>query len=140
MHRNIEWDRTFNTGNVMEDHEHHEIVRLANLLIAANVNDRSTADIEDTLIVLHRFVELHFESEETILKAAYSKHLDIQRVQHNVLKQELNTFWAPGNSAPPKQVVQELITWLDSHLLQHFKINDFAAFNDLQANSKNTHN
>lgn len=124
----------------MEDHEHHEIVRLANLLIAANVNDRSTADIEDTLIVLHRFVELHFESEETILKAAYSKHLDIQRVQHNVLKQELNTFWAPGNSAPPKQVVQELITWLDSHLLQHFKINDFAAFNDLQANSKNTHN
>lgn len=124
----------------MEDHEHHEIVRLANLLVAASEEGHNIADIEDTLIVLHRFVELHFESEETILKAAYSKHLDIQRVQHNVLKQELNTFWAPGNPAPSKQVVQELITWLDSHLLQHFKINDLAAFNDLQANSKNTHN
>lgn len=140
MQRSIELDTAFNTGNVMEDHEHHEIVRLANLLALTNGTDHSITDIEDTLFVLHRFVELHFKSEETILKAAYSKHLDIQRVQHNLLKQELNAFWAPGNPAPSKQVVLELIVWIDSQLLQHFKINDVAAFDDLKSSSKNTHN
>lgn len=130
MHHSIHWSPEYQTGNVMEDHEHNEIVRLADNLLIANEKNRSIIVIEDVLTVLHRYIELHFANEEKLLKDACSKYLDIQRVQHNVLKQELNAFWEPGNPVPSKQEVCELILWIDSQLLQHFKVSDFSAFTD----------
>lgn len=114
----------------MEDHEHNEIVRLADNLLIANEKKRNITEIEDVLTVFHRYIELHFANEEKLLQDACSKYLDIQRVQHKVLKQELKSFWEPGSPAPSKQEVCELILWIDSQLLQHFKVSDFSAFTD----------
>jgi len=126
----IEWDSGFDTGNVMVDREHHQLIALANILLSTNSTDHNDAIMNETLQALHRYVNRHFENEENLLEATSSRHLETQRHQHRTLSMELNTLWNPGLTTASHKTVNELVSWVQNRLVRHFIVHDGAAFSD----------
>ena len=126
----IEWKTEYETGNIMVDKEHHELIKLVNLIVEADESGHGQAAVFEALSALHRYVDKHFTDEEMLLDAVESHHLNIQRQQHDMLRNELDLLFQPQQGEFSRDTIHKLAQWAEKRLLQHFLTFDFDAFND----------
>ena len=129
MPETIAWLPQYEIGNEMVDREHKALFELVNLIIVANKRDNRERAVREGLAALHRYVDIHFKNEESLLRALNSKHLGGQVAEHNALRQELKTLWSFYDDAPSTKVIHELSLWAKNRLLRHFICHDCSALN-----------
>ena len=127
MVHKIDWKDEYDTGNLMVDREHHELIKLINLLLSATENDDGGVAVKDTFNALARYMDTHFKNEEALLDAVDSPHLAPQRTQHNMLRKELDDLWSGEIIKQENNTMKGLVLWGEKRLLKHFLINDEAA-------------
>ena len=79
---------------------------------------------EDELSV-HRPVD---EGVPVLLEAVDSPHLAKHRLLHNLLRDQLNTIWRPGQEVPSREKIHQIALWSKDYLLNHFLKVDFKVF------------
>jgi len=126
----IRWKPDYDTGNVMVDGQHRDLIDLVNLLVAADRNDEGAVVLIAAFDALQRYVTRHFSEEEELLEAANSPYLEEHRTHHSVLMRELATLWKLDRDIPVKQVVHELAQWGEYRLLKHFLTIDSKTFRE----------
>lgn len=136
MTHEIDWKPEYNTGNIMVDREHQELIKLVNLLLSATKNDHGEVAIKDAFDALTRYMDTHFKDEETLLDAVDSPYLIPQCDLHNMLRKELNDLWSTEVKKSNKGTMMGLTSWAENRLLKHFLINDYAAFHDFPFNNE----
>ncbi|MCW8836223.1 MAG: hemerythrin family protein [Rhodospirillales bacterium] len=135
MDETIEWKEEYAIGNEMVDREHRELLRLIGLIMAAAESDQCGDAVDAAFGAFRRYVDRHFQDEEDLLEAAESEHLPIQRAEHRVLKQELETLWT-SELLGDETKIREMAVWGKQRLLRHFLTTDARAFNDFPFREK----
>jgi len=128
--RSIVWKPGYNTGNLMVDRQHRDLIDLVNLLLLADHNKEGAFILNDAFDALRRYVTQHFSEEEDLLEAVESPHLEWQRDHHQALTRELNNLWGTERDVPEKRVIHELAQWAEFRLLKHFLTIDSKTFQD----------
>lgn len=126
------WLEEYETGNLMVDREHKQLLQLVSLIMKVDKKEDSAERdqaLEIELAALNRYVDQHFENEEILLETVGSSFLIKQRLLHDVLRNELKFFWTSGQDIPSRGIISELATWSRDKLLTHFLKADADAFN-----------
>ena len=126
----ILWKPDYETGNVLVDRQHRELIDLVNLLLLADHNKEGAYILNDAFDALHRYVAQHFSEEEDLLETVGSPHLEWHRKHHESLVRELNSLWGTERVVPDKWVIHELAQWAEFRLLKHFLTIDYRTFQD----------
>ncbi|MCK5547179.1 MAG: hemerythrin domain-containing protein [Rhodospirillaceae bacterium] len=134
MTHEIDWKPEYDTGNIMVDREHRELISLINLLLRATKNEDSELAIKDAFDVFVRYMDDHFKNEEELLNAVDSPHLISQCVWHDVLRKELYGLWSAGAKKQNERTMKGLALWGENRLLKHFISNDHHALHSLPFN------
>lgn len=134
MAHKIDWKPEYDTGNIMVDREHQELINLINLLLSATENDHGELAIKDAFDALARYMDTHFKNEEVLLDTVDSPHLLSQRDLHKMLREELNILWSTEVKKSNKETMRGLALWGENRLLKHFMINDYTAFHSFPFN------
>ena len=135
MTHKINWKPEYDTGNIMVDREHYELINLVNLLLSATKNKDGEFAIKDAFDALVRYMDAHFKNEEELLNAVDSPHLISQCVWHDVLRKELDRLWSAKVKKQNGGTMRSLALWGENRLLKHFLINDHDALHSFPFNN-----
>ncbi len=124
----IPWKPHYDTGNIMIDRQHREVIDLVNLLLVADENEEGAMVLDEAFHALRQYVKIHFSDEEQLLDTVDSPHLHQQRELHQVLVREMDARWRHKNGISARQMVQELGQWAEYRLLKHFLTADSETF------------
>lgn len=131
MQSELAWSKDFETGNLMVDREHKELLALISLISELDRREDSNARdkaLELELEALHRHINQHFKNEELLLEAVESSFYVKQCLSHNIIRFELEQLWMPGQKIPSRETIHKIALWAKGCCLEHFLTQDFEAF------------
>ncbi|MBM7562995.1 GGDEF domain-containing protein [Fusibacter tunisiensis] len=121
----LKWDHDFDTGNLVIDSQHFNLVKTINELFEISVNNKSIS-IELINIIkndLSKYINEHFKTEEELM-IRYSvdlRHSDEHFKLHKEFSNEVSKFISNRTNleSPAKlnEVMEYLIRWLAYHIL-----------------------
>lgn len=123
MRDSFQWDEHFITGLDDVDHQHHNLVdminRLGHLLAA---NELVFEDVENLLVQLLEYAELHFWEEELLMHEMQVdlRHVSLQKKQHKEFINEIKRLRKELSQDKPEkaQYLLDFLThWLACHIL-----------------------
>lgn len=119
----LDWTEDLLVGVDKIDNQHKELFERINSMLTAMKTGKGKFEVITALNFLEEYVVKHFSEEEEIQKKSNYPKLSIQRVQHQLFKDELKelreTFEKQGTSAALViQTQQKMTTWWRSHIMQ----------------------
>ncbi len=116
----FEWQNEFCVGVPVIDQQHQEMYRLAKELYAVLFDGAKGDDPAQLFPRLIAFTELHFHTEQELMRESAYPGLDAHRQKHEMILKDLReffdryTFW---RKAPKKDVGIFLKDWVMTHIL-----------------------
>lgn len=126
----FKWDDNFNTGNKVVDKQHYKLVKLINNLMELSIENVSVSekDLQSISKQLSEYVNVHFETEEALMKA-YSideRHAKEHIESHSDFVREVSLAFKDKkrltNANELNIFIEYLIRWLAYHILNTDKI------------------
>jgi hemerythrin len=116
----IHWSPALSTGLDWQDEEHKQLVgKIGELLDAMERNDAPSV-IDDLLIFLQEYGELHFAHEEKALDETAEPHTIEHKADHRKFSQHLQEMVALyKRQGASSYVVMQMQRWLRDFLLNH---------------------
>jgi hemerythrin len=125
----IQWSPLFEVGVPLIDEQHRRLFGIVNLFHEAYAGGNGHDRVYGVLNQLVRYVEEHFQSEETLMEQARYPDLARQRREHDTLARrifELTEEHEAGSLEVSGEVMKFLKRWLLDHILhQDKKLEDF---------------
>jgi methyl-accepting chemotaxis protein/hemerythrin len=115
----VTWTPTLSVGVANIDEQHKHLVRMINQLYAAVRGGSADAVINELFEGLKKYVQLHFTTEERLLKGIGYDELDAHVAQHRRLAEEakaLEARWRSGGRGVGMEVLAFLKDWLVNHI------------------------
>lgn len=128
MSERYEWRPELASGNSAIDHQHRELLRLANLLADASERGGCDAIRSEAYQALFRYMDKHFPFEEAYLASLGSPLLEAHRGYHAMLREELEYLWEEERAAAGQETAGRLRSWVVERLLLHMTQDDPEAF------------
>ena len=119
----IEWKSEYAAGNELVDAQHQQLIEFANLFFEAVEDGKGRDILMESFDLLSRYVETHFNDEETLYREIGSTLLDDQRTEHRQLESEIQAIrelWESNVADFDAAIVQALETWIETRLVPHF--------------------
>ncbi|MCK9239148.1 bacteriohemerythrin [Desulfocurvus sp.] len=115
----VTWTPAMSVGVANIDEQHRHLVRMINHLYAAVRGDSSEAVIRELFDGLKKYVQLHFTTEERLLKGIGYDEYDAHVARHRQLAAEaaeLERRWRTAGPAVGMEVLAFLKDWLVNHI------------------------
>ncbi|GHU26733.1 hemerythrin [Spirochaetia bacterium] len=121
-----QWDSSLETGHKQIDHQHKQLIAALNNLIKASQSGKGCTEIFRTLDFLTGYTIKHFTDEEALqITYGYPDYL-MHRQIHEDFKKTVGALTVRlHNEGPHRALVEEVITSVESWLLNHIKGDDF---------------
>jgi len=121
----IKWRDEFNTGNASIDHEHREMVRRMNELLASITVEAGDQDvILSTLGDVYAWISAHFALEEMIMRERKYEHYEDHKQDHERLLDDIRDIMDEVKAGEFTGVSSELAGRLHDWFVVHFKTRD----------------
>lgn len=116
----IVWGPNLMVGVQQIDNQHKKLVELVNKLNDAMVAGHGRDIIGPTLNELVKYTQLHFATEEGLMKLHGYEHTAEHKAEHNKLLHDVGEFkkrFDAGNSMLSVELLRFLRDWLSRHIL-----------------------
>lgn len=115
MASKFHWDPAFSVGNKELDIQHMALFSIENTLHV----ELSEEQIQLVIVELHRFMMIHFDTEEKFMQRIKYPHLDEHKKLHNQLTNKLRQldqldFTGEGSLGSLRKFLSE---WIADHIL-----------------------
>ncbi len=115
-----QWDERYSVGVKQFDDEHKRIFELVQELGKSIVDGTSQEKLGKVLVGIVEYADMHFASEERLMKKHGYPELDEHIVEHEKFAGQITDFqeqWANGRAILTAEVLKTLIDWLHDHML-----------------------
>ncbi len=114
----IAWKKAYETGIVVLDNQHKELIKQIDRLFESIRNKKSDDVIEETLDMLYSYTMEHFEHEEKLMEKYSYPGLEEHVVIHQKLRDDVQALREKAANDTGK-LATELLNFLRSWLLDH---------------------
>lgn len=118
----IAWSPAMSVGVSILDEDHRRIMGLINKLHGAMTEGAGKEALAEIMSGLHIYIQLHFESEESLLKQTNYPEVDSQHEMHEDMhkktKEILRQFREEPNSVQPVEILLFLKNWWVEHIMK----------------------
>ena len=115
------WDRDYEIGIIEIDRQHRHLVDIINELADAMIAQKGHETVPLILDKLVDYIQLHFTTEEEVMRRENFPALDKQRREHLDMTGQVLEFrknYSQNLEVSPSEVLGFLCTWLKSHILE----------------------
>ncbi|MBN1970679.1 MAG: hemerythrin family protein [Candidatus Delongbacteria bacterium] len=115
----FKWDPMLDTGVDIIDQQHKMLTRIFNKQIDYRDSFKGFDALKKTLERVIKFAELHFKTEEDLLKKHNYPDYDYHKYEHTKIMDTLKKFESEinrGNSRVSSEFLEFLYEWLDHHV------------------------
>jgi hemerythrin-like metal-binding protein len=116
----IIWTEGFSVGVVMLDEQHKYLIKVANQLIEAPKVTTNSETISWILSDMLKYAQVHFKSEENLLRRYGYPQLDQHITEHQAFKKQTMSFFQEITvdvSTVPNTMLNYLCEWVVEHIL-----------------------
>lgn len=116
----FKWKNEYSVGNAELDGHHKELINLVNDFYTRLYNQEGKFAIEDALKNLSKYVIMHFNREEAIMKQYDYPHLSSHQKEHEMFKKsvaDLERDFQSGKIMMAIPVGKFLKDWVNGHIL-----------------------
>ncbi|MDR2586633.1 MAG: hemerythrin family protein [Coriobacteriales bacterium] len=119
------WDKDLETGYVLVDNQHRQLIMLVNDLQVSIVQGKGVDEIKGTVEFLRFYVIRHFEDEENLqLKFGYGDYYE-HVARHREFKLRVNELATRlYKEGPSPELVEEISECVGDWLVNHIKGDD----------------
>lgn len=119
------WDKSLETGNIIIDSQHKDIIEAINNLLDACSKGKGRSEVENTLKFLQDYVVKHFNDEEKLqIKSNYPDY-KAHREKHEAFKKVVNDITDEYNKDGASiQLVAKVNYSVAGWLIAHIKSED----------------
>jgi hemerythrin-like metal-binding protein/putative nucleotidyltransferase with HDIG domain len=118
----VQWTEKFSVGVRELDQQHQQLIKTLNRLIATQGTISTHSEtISDILLVMTRYAQTHFKTEERLMEAYGYPGLDEQKIQHHDFRKKtvgFTTATTLGMDQVPEDLLKYLSDWLVHHILE----------------------
>ncbi|MBF0159282.1 MAG: bacteriohemerythrin [Magnetococcales bacterium] len=124
------WNNAYDIGVATIDQEHRVLVHWINRLNHAIRSDQHALMTDEILVVLKRYIEVHFNHEEVLMERCRYPDLDTHRAQHVLFTQQVDGYieqlLGDVPSSHRSRIALELLHFLMGWLFNHISKSDRA--------------
>ncbi len=125
----INWNEMYSVGHPMMDEQHQQLISIINNLFNAFKEGNALESVSSILDEMIKYADLHFSSEESLLKKNNYPHSDEHLACHAAYKQKILEFRKKlddGLANVHYEIIEYLKTWWNNHILREdMKYSDF---------------
>ena len=115
------WDDSYEIGITEIDRQHRQLVDIINELADAMISQKGDKKVPQILQKLVDYIQLHFTTEEEVMRRENYPALDKQCREHLEMTGEvleLRKNYAKNHEISPSEVLGFLCDWLKNHILE----------------------
>ncbi len=117
------WKEEYSIGHYQTDHEHKELISLANKVIAFSNNGEHLDKIKAAIKALGDYSKIHFRNEEAYMERIRYPELEEHKARHSELIDRMNAV-ITGNSKLDDlvhQLKRLMVVWVIEHIVHEDK-------------------
>jgi hemerythrin len=117
----INWNEMYSVGHPMMDEQHQQLISIINKLFNAFKEGNAVESVSSILDEMIRYADLHFISEETLLKENSYPNFDEHLACHAAYKQKIQEFrnkLDEGVVNVHYEIIEYLKNWWNNHILK----------------------
>jgi len=114
------WDEDYEIGITEIDRQHRHLVDIINELSDAMIAQKGHKTVPQILEKLVDYIQLHFTTEEEIMRRGNYPALDKHYQEHHEMTGEVLEFrknYSKNHEVSPSEVLGFLCDWLKNHIL-----------------------
>ncbi len=113
------WDARYATGIEVIDSQHQRLFGLTNQLLQAAAENAGNSVMAELLAQIEEYAATHFSHEESIMEWANYADIAEHRVQHEILRDELQFFAAEleKGALSAHELAEFMQSWLAKHII-----------------------
>lgn len=117
------WKDEYGIGHFQTDHEHKELISLANKVIAFSNSGEDIHKINGALKALNDYAKIHFRNEEGYMERIGYNGLDEHRQCHSELIDRMQKVIAKNHNIDDlvHQLKRLMVVWVIEHILHEDK-------------------
>lgn len=124
----FQWKDTYNLNNETIDEEHKKLFEIA--IKALTIDDSFTKKekrkrIKAIIVELYKYMKLHFEHEDELMKKINYPDYDIHKEKHHTIIKQMNKFIKKlpeyGLNKFKRKLIEYIDIWLVNHILNDDK-------------------
>lgn len=119
----ITWNDSLSVGVKTFDNEHKQLIFLINELNNAILIRSSEKTVENTIVQLINYTELHFNHEEEYMRLYDYPGYEAQKKEHTALKAQVHDYY-DQLKAGKKSFSLSLMNFLKEWLINHIMVAD----------------
>jgi len=112
------WNKSYFFDIEMIDQQHSKFFVLFDKLMTLNTLE-TYSQIADVIAELERYMIIHFQTEEALMRKAESSEIELHLVQHELFKKKVNEFktaYSYNNSILLEQIIVFMRKWMLIHI------------------------
>ncbi|MGB0747109.1 MAG: bacteriohemerythrin [Magnetospiraceae bacterium] len=122
----VGWDTDFEVGIESIDHQHRQLIDLANLVVAAVDEKKGAAVIDNTVKALVAYTEHHFRNEEALMQERKILNMQGHFEEHIRLAKDLDDI--AQDNTDKERLARRVREWLVNELVPHILVIDKRTF------------
>jgi hemerythrin len=113
------WKEEYAIGHFQTDHEHKELISLANRVIGFSNKGESTRIIKGALDTLNNYAKIHFRNEESYMERIGYKDLEQHKKCHQELIERMNRTIEETVNLDDlvHQLKRLMVVWVIEHII-----------------------
>jgi len=114
------WNEGYSIGHFQTDHEHKELISLANKVISFSNTGENTDKIQGALKALRDYTIIHFRNEESYMERIGYQDLENHKVCHAELVERVNEVIAQNTNLEDlvHGLKRLMVVWVIEHIVQ----------------------
>jgi hemerythrin len=114
------WKEEYAIGHFQTDHEHKELISLANRVIGFSNKGESISIIKEALNALNNYAKIHFRNEESYMERIGYKELEHHKQCHQELLERMNRTIQATDDLDDlvHQLKRLMVVWVIEHIIQ----------------------
>ncbi len=115
----LQWNDGFSVGIKTFDDQHKKLFEIINRFHAGILERKRKEALGNLLGELMEYIKIHFEAEETEMKAHGYPDYEQHKKEHDEFLEKVNNFecrYRAGEEILTVEVLGSLVEWLDTHL------------------------
>lgn len=117
------WKDEYSIGHFQTDHEHRELISLANKVIAFSNNGEHLDKIKTAIKALSDYSKIHFRNEEAYMERIRFPELEAHKALHSELVDRMQSVITENSKLDDlvHQLKRLMVVWVIEHIIHEDK-------------------
>ena len=115
------WNKSYMLDISLIDNQHAHFFMLFDKILELNKKDNSFSELEEIIVELEKYTQLHFQTEEALMRKANFPEYESHLLQHTIFSDKIKEFkieYTYKNSVLLEQMILFMRKWFLIHIAE----------------------